>query len=292
MKPRTFILPTLLGSFCLSGLHGETAEPVRTAPTTTQATLPEPIVVEATPPVEKPNFQIESTQVKLVEVVESPPMPGLPPIEGTIKLTVHSVANPNLPEPAPPAVNSSPAQVESDATESVVAVQETHFISISATVYDRSRTLLVCQPMDGSSQPITVWSNIDFNDFSGVGTFEAKGADSQVRNYHLMMGICNEDSALLAKDPEGPQIPALPDGAPAFRIVTENPSPSAVKLIEDLHALYRDGKVNMATAAAAREKAYEDKKALLLAHPPKPKDVTVHFWKRDPSTAIEEGGQP
>src|SRR5690606_4064394 len=100
------------------------------------------------------------------------------------------------------------------------------------------------------------------------------------------------DSARLAEYPEGPQIPALPDGAPAFVIVTENPDPESVRMIEDLHALHRAEGARMAAAAAAREQAYEDRKAHLLANPPKPRDVTVHFWKRDNSATPTEGGQP
>ena len=295
MKPRTFFLPTLLGSICLSGLHGETAEPVRTAPTTTEATIPEPTAEKAptTTPVEKPDFEIESTQIKLVEVVESPPMTGLPPVEGTMKLTVHTVADPGLPDTAPPTVDANPPSAEADSTATVEDAAEAHLVSISATVYDRSRTFLVCHPM-GGGEPVSVWSNIDFNHFGGVGAFEAKGADGQARSYHLMMGIGNEDSAQLAEDPNAPQIPTLPDGTPAFRIVTENPTPEAVKLVEDLHALYRAEGARMAADVAARERQNEERKAYLLAHPPKPKDVTVHFWKREttPETQTPEGTQP
>ena len=50
-----------------------------TAPETTQATIPAPIS-DGTPsppplPVQKPDFRIESTQVKQVDVVETPEMP-------------------------------------------------------------------------------------------------------------------------------------------------------------------------------------------------------------------------
>jgi hypothetical protein len=50
----------------------------------------------------------------------------------------------------------------------------------------------------------------------------------------------------------------------------------------------------MAEACAAREKAYAARRAYLLANPPKPKDVTVHFWKRTKGdeNALQEGGQP
>ena len=75
--------------------------------------------------------------------------------------------------------------------------------------------------------------------------------------------------------------------------MTENPDPGAVKLVENLHALYRTEGTRMAADFAARAKATEEQKAYLLANPPKPKDVTVHFWKRDVAeTQTTEGAQP
>jgi hypothetical protein len=302
MKPRIFLLPSLLGSFCLSGLHGETAEAVRTAPTTTQAIIPTPVVetVVATTPVEKPNFQIETTQVKLIDVVEAPPMPSLPPVKGTIKLTVNGVANPGLPEPTQPDVAANEPQVGTGLTELTEPHEQSYMASVSATVYDHSRTLLTCQAIGGGSanQPVTAWSNIDFNNFKSVGNFNAAGSDGHVREYCLLMGIGNESSASLALAAasegvpyESPKIPALPNGALAFVILTENPDPESLKLIEDLHALYRNEGVRLVKEAAARQKEYEKKEAYLLAHPPKPKDVTVNFWKREVDAEME-GAQP
>ena len=78
-------------------------------------------------------------------------------------------------------------------------------------------------------------------------------------------------------------------------ILTENPTPEALTLVEDLHALYRSEGVRMADAYAARTRANEERKAYLLANPPQPKDATIHFWKRD-NTGIQansaEGGEP
>ena len=246
------------------------------------------------PEIETPDFEIESTQIKLIDVVEAPPMAGLPPVEGTMMLTIHSVADPGLPEIPMP----SPAQPEELATaDEVEPVDSNMFgmgiVSISATVYDHSRTLITCNMGDGLNKTITAWSNIDFNDFSGTGNFEAKGADGKTRSYMLLMCIGDEitDST---NNTASPKIPAIPNGAPAFVIETINPDPDSVKLLEDLHALYRDEGKNMAEATAARAKAEAEQRAYLLANPPKPKDVTVYFWKHEvleeaPQT---EGGQP
>ncbi len=290
MKKSIVLILPLAACFC-----GVTmAEAIRMSPLSTDASLPVPIVAdlpaEPPAPIKKPDFQIESKQVKLIEVVEPPPMPGLPPVEGTITLRVHSVADPGLPDPPQrPTPMENPELLERFA-ELVEKYEETHLAFVSATVYDRSRTRLTCHPGGRDEKSVTVWSNVDFNHFSGIGSFDATGVDGRLRSYHLLMGIGNVDTelwrAFIASqniDYLQPVIPALPDGAPAFVIQSdEEPTPRALALVEDLHALYRDQAKPMAQAAAAREQAYEAKKAYLLANPPKPKDVTIHFWKRNP----------
>jgi hypothetical protein len=305
-------LPTLVAIAVFSGCPRLSAEDaaapqVMTAPATTVASIPEPISdgspSPAPPPVEKPDFRIESTQVKRLDVVESPPMPGLPPVEGTITLTVRNVADPGLPDPPPP---PQPREIDDPEVKAQLAELrakhlETHIAFVSATVYDRSRTHLTVYPSGGLDKAITVWSNLDFNHFSGFGSFQATDADGEVRQYALLMGIGNETSGLRRRllaergiEYEEPEIPAIPDGTPAFVIETETPDPQSVTLIEDLHALYRAEGARMAEAEVARQKAYEERRAYLLANPPKPKDVTVHFWKRtkgDENTQ-QKGGQP
>ncbi len=290
MKLYPLLAATLAGGLvCATPLNGQ----VQTPPQTIEAKLPEPVLDQApelpAAPVEKPDFEIESTQVKLIEVVEAPPMTGLPPVEGTMTLTIHGVADPKLPEiptteVAPPA---SPSTALTNLSEE--EFPETHLVSISATVYDGARTFLHCQTMEGPDKAVTAWSNVNFNHFCGVGNFGSKGADGKLRNYHLMMGIGNEDSEQLE---EKPSIPQLPDGNPAFVILTENPAPEAVRLVEDLHALYRAEGLKMAADVIARKKAEDEKRAYLLANPPQPKDVTVHFWRRDTETQTQEGTQP
>ncbi len=293
------IVPILAAILCGQGF----AQEVRTPPTTTVATLPVPVIDNAPPkePIKKPDFKIESTQVKLIDVVESPPMVGLPPVEGTMRLTVHNVADPGLPDPprpAPPIVDDSKTLVGLEPSN--VNRRDMGMVSLSATVYDHKRTVLRCNIFGGAERKeITAWSNLDFNHFCGFGNFEAKGTNGVVRSYSLMMGIGNENTEtrgeLLASkgfEYEGPEIPVIPDGAPAFVIQTENPDPESVTLIEDLHALYRAEGTRMAEAAAARQKANEERRAYLLANPPKPKNVTVNFWKRDKSAITPEGGQP
>lgn len=285
--------------------YGDTGTEVRTSPATTVASIPGPVADGAPssppPPVEKPDFQIEGTQVKQVEVVEPPPMAGLPPVEGTMTLKVHSVADPGLPDPPAPLPANHP-QIREQLGELSATHRGTRIAFVSATVYDRSRTLLTCYPNGGNDKTITVWSNLDFNHFCGFGSFEATSGEGEVRRYALLMGIGNENTESRRRLSEArgieydeSEIPEFPHATPSFVVVTENPDPESVTLIEDLHALYRAEGTRMAAACAAREQAHEERRAFLLANPPKPKDVTIHFWKRENPEAPaspQEGDQP
>ena len=303
---RSLLVMTFLG--LLPALYGQDrSDVVRVAPSTTHASIPARISDGAPSPppplVEKPDFQVDSTQVKRLDVVEAPPMPGLPSVEGTITLTVRNVTDPGLPDPPPP---PEPRSIEDPEIKARLAklsakYRETRIAFVSARVHDRSRTRLTVYPNGGPEKAVTVWSNLDFNHFSGFSKFEATDGSGAVRKYSLLMGIVNENVDLRRRlhaekgiDFEEPKIPTLPDGQPSFVIDTEAPDPDGVKLIEDLHALYRSEGIRMAEACAAREKAYAERRAYLLANPTKPKDVTVHFWKRtkgDENTR-KESSQP
>ena len=249
-----------------------------------------------------PDFEIKSTVVRELEVVEPPPMVGLPAVTGTITETVHLVEDPHLPDPVP-----APQTVAVDGIRTANPPSgrpvKPRMLSLSATVYDHSRTLLCFRTGRNPTSNVTVWSNLDFNDFSGVPTFEVKDADGSLRRYMLMIHVWNEDrlarSKLLAehgRDYLPPEIPTLPDGDPAYQIASGSPDQECLQMIVDLHQLYRNEGLRMKEAYLARIKAEEERRAYLLANPPLPKDVTIHFWERDhpvgmsADTIKKEGG--
>jgi hypothetical protein len=255
------------------------------------------------PPPVLPDFRIKSTVVREMEVVESPPMSGLPPVTGTITTTVHLVANPKLPDPTPPVVGHQ-AFPAGRLAELSKHYRASRFVSVSAMVYDGARSRLRCYPNGHPEKEVTVWSNIDFRYFSGFSTFEVNGADGEFRKYHLFMMVHGEDmqkrAALMARLGRvfvPPVIPALPDGDPAFVVEGDSPDADSLKIVEDLHQLYRSEGVRMKAAYFARIKAQEEQRAYYLANPPVPKDVNVSFWRRDhplkpsPSTDMQ-GGNP
>lgn len=259
------------------------------------------------PPPVLPDFKVKSTVAREMDVVEAPPMAGLPPVEGTITTTVHLVEDPRLPDPPPPLPPVAPDDpaVLTRLAEMAENYRQTQLVFVSATVYDHSRTHLRCYPSGAAKKEISAWSNLDFNHFGGFGTFEAKDADGTIRQYYLLMGIGNETIAnaverarILAEhgiDSQPPAIPELPDDKPAYVIEDTEPDPAAVQLIEDLHLLYRKEGTRMAAAYAARVEAEKQRREYLLANPPKPKDVTMHFWQREhpvgmSADTIKQGG--
>lgn len=258
-----------------------------------------------------PPFQAKSTVVRLIDVVEAPPLPGLPPVKGTITQTVHLVEDPGLPDPPPPppplpAVPVTDPAVLARMAELREKYLDTQLAFVSATVYDHSRTYLRCYASGEARSEICGWSNLDFNHFSGFGTYQVKGADGKIRQYALLMGIGDADTqqmrASLAKhgiaydEPEAPELPDLATAGPAFVLTEGNTTDKeSVSLIQGMHDLYRVEGARMAAAYEARLIAYEQRKAFLLAHPPKPDNVTVLFWERAqparPTTPVTmEGG--
>jgi hypothetical protein len=239
------------------------------------------------------NLEVIQSHTKRIHVVESPEMPGVPAPAGTINFTTNLVKDPGLPDPPPPLPQLEPDDpaVQARIAELMEKYHETQLVFVSATVYDHSRTYLRCYPSGNGRKGISAWSNLDFNHFSGFGTYQVKGRDGEMRQYGLLMGLGNMNirqmSEWLAehdreyKIPEIPKLPDLAVSGPAFVIVEgDTTDKEAVELVEGMHNLYKAEGARMEDAYHARIKAYEARKAYLLAHPPKPKDVTT--WITQP----------
>ncbi len=279
--------------------------------------IPGPIT-DGTPPEPAPkpepiDFEVGRSLTKRVHVVESPEMPGLPPITGTINVTVQLVKDPGLPDPPPPlpALPPEDPAVIARLAELREKHRGTELVFLSATVYDHNSTFLRIYPNGRAADSVTAWSNLDFNHFGGFSTYRVKDAeDGTLHDFGLLMGIGGIDTrrwkemaearGIEYKGPEIPEIPQLPDlldGGPAFVVVEGDAKSPAMDTLEQIHDLYRKEGARMEAAYHARIKAYEERKAYLLANPPKPKDVKIQFWKRNqPSPrglqAIEGKAQP
>lgn len=255
-------------------------------------------ITDGTPskPVEKPapiDFEVINSRTEKVDVVRTPEMHDLPPITGRINVTVQMVQDPELPEPPEPlpALDLDDPVVIAKMEELREKYRGTSLVFISATVYDHSRTFLRIFPNGGIEDEVTAWSNLDLNHFSGFSTFRVKDAvDGTLYDYGMLMGLGNQDTVTLSKldfasdfKYEAPEIPKLPDlteGEPSFVVMEGKAESSAMATLEQIHDLYRKEGKQMEAAFHAREKARAERKAYLLANPPKPDDVTISFWKK------------
>lgn len=248
------------------------------------------------PPAAKPtlpDFKVKHTLTTTMNVKEAPEMPGLPPVEGPIKVTVQLVEDPHFPDPPPPL---PPLPVDDPAVKARMdelgkTYRDTELVFLSATVYDHSRTLIRWYPGGGKTKEMAAWSNLDFNHFSGFATYQVKQTDGTVRQYGLMMGIGNQETGSNRQRLDTgvfPEIPALPNketAGPAY-IVTEGDTSNlgAMEIIQGLHDLYRVEGARMAAAYESRTKAEAARRAYLLVHPSMPEDVTIQFWRPDKSS--------
>ena len=57
---------------------------------------------QPTPKPEPIDFEVLTSHTQRMDVTEAPEMPGLPPVKGTINVTVQMVRDPGLPDPPPP----------------------------------------------------------------------------------------------------------------------------------------------------------------------------------------------
>jgi hypothetical protein len=242
----------------------------------------------------------------------TPPPPPIPPelpdfrVEDSMvrqlpdrKVTLRRVDDPGLPPLPPPpkpmteeewkAFQETP-EYQTFLAEAREHARRTQFAFLSATVYDRENTRLEWW-MPGDSETHTkprnfvAWSNVDFLYLGGFGSYEYNGIE-----YMLIMAVGNIETEVLEKwqelaaehgvEYEIPKCPELPADRPAYIVTEGDPTDTeGVALMDGLHAVYAKEKDRLITAYESREKARIEREEYLKAHPPKPKDLILHFWK-------------
>ena len=245
-----------------------------------------------------PNFVVKSTVIREFDVIEPPPMSGLPPVMGRITATVHLVEDPGLPDPVIPVPRvMDPARMALLRERAAKYVWPVH-ATVSATVYDHRRTLLKwsffgnAKTGENPRKNYIAWSNVDFSYFGNFSSYQIARADGSVKKYELMnwvMGYNSKRERLSCTHfnkpyiaPEIPDISDIETSGPAFVIMGDHASdPNAVEFIQGLHELYRVEGARMEAAYHARKRAEDARRACFIAHPPVPENVTIHFWERD-----------
>lgn len=293
MKTLPIYLILLAGWFPLSGQENPIPQ--------WNVAIPDPLS-EGKPSVPAPKpepipFEVLSSRTERMQVTEAPEMPDLPPVKGTINVTVQMVKDPGLPDPPPPlpALPPEDPAVIARMQELREHYQGTKYVFLSATVYDHSRTFLRIYPNGKREGETSAWSNLDFNHFSGFSTFRVTAVDGTFHDVGFLKGLGNtstlrQNKQVAQKGNTGPwpDMPALPDlsfGGPTFTVTAGAQNGDVMETLSLLHELYRKEGVRMEAAFHAREKAYAERHAFLLAHPPVPEDIVIRFWQRDQSSA-------
>ncbi len=168
---------------------------------------------------------------------------------------------------------------------------------ISATVFrspdSPPRTLVNLTPQ-GTGGSATFWSSADFALFTGLASF----IDSDGNSRSLMMGwdtqqIDHMSDLMVNQTDEGgpPQLPAIPAGKATFVIAGAAPTAETLAAIQALHDVYNNEYERLKTGYEGRERARIAKEAELKAHPPKPKDIILNYW-RIPDAAVPAASAP
>lgn len=201
-------------------------------------------------------------------------------------IRMKQVNDPGYPEPeSKPSVQSSFDEkafwlsLSEEQKAEFDAVNNTLVFSLSATVVDHQATRLHWRH-DGENYE--AWSNVDFNYLTGFTRFKVDG-----RYYDPYFGIGNTSSEY--EGVEKP--PVFPTRQPTFILTRGDENDiAALEGVEALHELYRVEGERLKLAYEKRERARIERQQYLEANPPKPKDVTIQFWKRDISDkSLKEG---
>lgn len=202
--------------------------------------------------------------------------------------------------PSPPEPPAAPAHIDPALKERLRAYYASHprpdLLWLSATVYRSKstppRTLVRYWPAVGKGESVTFWSNADFALLSGIHSFVDGNGDA----HSIMMGWGNID--LDREDLrtntrwQHPVPPAMSDEKASFVIVGKSPEdPAALAPVHALHDLYNKEHARLAAAYEGREQARIQKEAELKANPPKPKNITLNYWRTEtPASTTTKGG--
>ena len=211
---------------------------------------------------------------------------------GNRKVILNRVVPPNLPPDMRSIPQSEPVQLSEAELEELIKSQEKPHLALflSATVYDRKLTKLRWYH-DG--QEFVVWSNVDFNYFTGIADVETEDA-----HYSILMGLGNENTKSLRERkrhayaqgrhfPESEDIPELPPftrGRAEYFFIADRDETSglddAFAAIDAVHSFYEENKRELHIAHQRREALREAKLRYEAANPEEPKDTVIHFWPK------------
>ncbi len=202
-----------------------------------------------------------------------------------------------LPLPPPP-VPTPPrdSETESEFRRLAAAYSETHhnnsLLFLGATVFRSAdappRSLVRWWPQNGG-EAVTFWSSADFALIAGgINSF----VDSAGETHTIFMSWGNADLDRLTKfraaagqQDRAPVIPAFAQGTASFQFEGVQPDADELIAIQSLHDLYHNNLAALTSAWQGLERARIAREAYLKAHPPKPENITIDYWRTEEPAA-------
>lgn len=80
-----------------------------------------------------------------------------------------------------------------------------------------------------------------------------------------------------------PDIPEFPPGKATFIITEGKASPQTLASIQSLHDIYNKDYERLKSTYEGRQRAQFLREAELTANPPQPKDITLNYWRIEPT---------
>jgi hypothetical protein len=286
MKTKTIPLVILTAAAFGAALHAQETKTADAQPATARILGDFPDGTPPAPEAAKPAFIVRSRDILKTETHQ----------QGGRTITVQQIKPIALPEPAKPVSLPDPATpaVEERIAEVQSAYPEQEMLLIGATVFHTkdatARSLVTLSPL-GGGEPVTFFSSADFALLSGFASFV--GSDGET--HALLMSWGNEEIGTLADlatkrglDYGLTKIPELPTGKATFAVLSEKPDAATLASIQSLHDLYNNEHDKLLAAYQGREKARVRQETELKAHPPKPKDITLNYWRTETPTAQQK----
>lgn len=220
--------------------------------------------------------------------------------QGGRTITIREIKPIALPPPPPPAEITA-SQPDTEFSQRLAEYRENHpkndLLFLGATVFRSKdsppRTLVRWWPQ-GGHDTITFWSSADFALIAGgINSFADKAGDT----HHMLMGWGNVDIDRMAelyaargREYDAPQLPVFLEGQATFQIAGDaKPTADELTVIESLHEIYNRELERLRTAYEGRERARIEREEYIKANPPRPKDITLNFWRTEKQVSNEKG---
>ncbi|MCF7731306.1 MAG: LamG domain-containing protein [Akkermansiaceae bacterium] len=205
---------------------------------------------------------------------------------------------PPPPEPVPQPTAAERAAFSARAAALRASRPRERFILLGGTLYlsDNRPPRAFCRQWPvGGGEPVSFWTNIDLRDIQGLGRFV--GTDGTHYQFMMMWTVMDLSRIASAWSANGraylpPELPDFPNETPAaagqpatltgaatFIPVCEGADKANdLTIITELHKIYNQERPRLHAAAISRENARLAAEAALKANPPKPQDITLHYW--------------